>query len=229
MSPVVTEPLVLTENPFNPEPLTENPVVTELDFIGQRGPRAIIGGTHTQSIIEGRENIVHADIITHMLTNPTQVSLGSDYFPFDPEQVKTLMVTSLVEAILTSNGNIRSASIIGASWTNQSRIFVPGIHEDISGRDDVRSTVRNDVREADKLDTTVDGSSTDERNTASLQIEEYTPKSIFCKGIKKLDSRDRMNLANSLSVQTPDLVSFRDLTIQTDNILDQKAAALLPG
>ena len=34
--PVVTEPLTLTENPFNPESLTltENPVVTELDLIG---------------------------------------------------------------------------------------------------------------------------------------------------------------------------------------------------
>ena len=41
------------------------------------------------------------------------------------------------------------------------------MHGDISGRDDVRSTVRNDVREADKLDTTVDGPTTDERNTAS--------------------------------------------------------------
>ena len=28
MSPVVTEPLTLTENPFNPEPLIENPVIT---------------------------------------------------------------------------------------------------------------------------------------------------------------------------------------------------------
>ena len=46
MSPVVTK---------NPDPLTltENPVVTELNFIGQGGPRAISGGTHTQSIIEG--------------------------------------------------------------------------------------------------------------------------------------------------------------------------------
>ena len=44
MSPVVTE---------NPDPLTltENPVVTELDFIGQGGPRAISWGTHTQRII----------------------------------------------------------------------------------------------------------------------------------------------------------------------------------
>ena len=32
-----------------------------------------------------------------------------------------------------------------------------------------------------------------------------------------------MNLANSLRVQTPDLVSFRDSTIQTDNVLDQRS------
>ena len=155
MSPVVTE---------KPDPLTltENPVVTELDFIGQGGPRAISGGTHNQSIIEGGENIVHGDVITHMLTNPTQVLLESDYFPFDPEQANTTMVTSLVEALLTSNGNIRSASILGASRTNQSRIVAPGMHKYISSRDDIRSTVRNDVGEADKLDTTVDGYSTDE-------------------------------------------------------------------
>ena len=54
MNPVVTEPLTLKENPFNLEPLTENPVVTELDFIGQGGPQDISGETNTQSIIEGR-------------------------------------------------------------------------------------------------------------------------------------------------------------------------------
>ena len=110
MSPVVTEPLTLTENPFNPEPLTKNSVVTELDLIGQGGPWAVSGETHTQSIIEGRENIVHADVITHMFTNPTQVSLGSDSFSFDPEQAQTLMVTSLIEALLASNRNIRTTS-----------------------------------------------------------------------------------------------------------------------
>ena len=84
-----------------------------------------------------------------MLMNPTQVSLRSDSFPFDPEQAKTLMVTSLVEALLTSNGNIRTASILGASQNNQGRTFAPGMHEDISGRDNIRSTVHNDVDEAD--------------------------------------------------------------------------------
>ena len=55
MRPVVRKPLTITDNPFKPEPLTENPTVTELNVIGQGGSWAVIGGTHTQSIIEGRE------------------------------------------------------------------------------------------------------------------------------------------------------------------------------
>ena len=63
---------------------------------------------------------------------------------------------------------------------------------------------------------------TDEWNTPSSRIEESTPKSIFRKGIKQLDSSDQMNLANYLSVQTPDLVSFRHPTIQTYNVGDRR-------
>ena len=113
------------------------------------------------------------------------------------------MVTSLVEYFMVSNGNVRSAIIIGSSLPNQSRIFAPGMNEDISSRDDVRSTVRNDVGEADKLNATFERSSTDEWNMASSRIEEGTPESIFHKSVKQFDSSERMNLANSLSVQTP--------------------------
>ena len=35
-----------------------------------------------------------------------------------------------------------------------------------------------------------------------------------------------MNLMNSLSVQTPDLVSFRDPTIQIDNVLDRRSGGV---
>ena len=195
-----------------------DPVVTELNFIGQGGPWAVSGGTHTKSIIHGWETIVHSNVITHMLTNPDQMSLKSDSFPFEPDQAKTLMVTSLVESLLESNGNVRSASIIGASRPDQSRIFAPGMNKDISCRDYVRSTVRNDVGEADKLDATVEQSLSDEWNTESLLIEESTPKSIFRKVIKQLDSSDWMNLANYLSVQTPKLVSFSHPNIQTENV-----------
>ena len=164
-----------------------NPVVTELDFLGKGGPRAISGGTHTQSIIEGGENIVHGDVITHILTKPTQMSLESDSFPFDPEQAKTLMVTSLVESLLESNGNVRSTSIIGEIRPDKSRIFYPGMNKDISCRDYAQSIVRNDIVEADKLDATVEGSSTDEWNATSSQIEESTLKCSYRKVIKQLD------------------------------------------
>ena len=97
------------------------------------------------------------------------------------------------------------------------------MHEDISGRDNVRSTVRNDVRIADKLDTTVEGFTTDERNTASLRIVECTPKSIFVKEIKEFDLSSKMNLANSVPVKTPDLVYFRDLTVTTENVTDRRS------
>ena len=128
------------------------------------------------------------------------------------------MVASLVESFLRSNGNVRSESVIGASRPDQSRIIAPGMNEDISSRDDVRSTVQNDVGEADKPDATVEHSSADEWDTASLRIEESTQESVFHKFVKQLDSSERMNLANSLSVHTPELVSFRHPPMQTDNV-----------
>ena len=54
MKPVVTESLAITDNPFDTETLIENPIVTELNVIGQGGSRTVIGGTYNQSIIEGR-------------------------------------------------------------------------------------------------------------------------------------------------------------------------------
>ena len=42
------------------------------------------------------------------------------------------MVASLDEPFLASNGNVRSASIIGASRLDKSRIISPGMNKDIS-------------------------------------------------------------------------------------------------
>ena len=67
------------------------------------------------------------------------------------DRKSVVWVTYLIEALLASNGNIRLESILGASWTNQNSIFAPGMHKDISGRDYVRNTVRNDVRFADVI------------------------------------------------------------------------------
>ena len=218
MIPVVTEFLAITDNPFDTETLTENPVVTELNVIGQGGSRAVSGGTHTQSIIDGRKDIIHGDVIAQLITNHKQMSLKGNSFPFRKEQAQTLILTSLVEAILARNRNIGTTSILGARRPNHSQIFAPGMYENIYGKDNVQSTIRNDVREADKLDTTVDGPTTDERNTASLRIVECTPKSNFREEIKEFDSISHINLTNSVPVKIQDLVSFRDPTVNTDNV-----------
>ena len=149
------------------------------------------------------------------------MTLRSDYFQFNPLKAQTLMVAPLDEPFLASNGNVRSASIIGSSWPNQSRITAPGMNEDISSRNDFRSTVQSDVGEANKLDAAVQRSSSDEWNTASSRIVEDIPESIFRKVVKKFDSSERMNLAKSLSVQTPELVFLRHTPIQTDNVGEQ--------
>ena len=97
------------------------------------------------------------------------------------------------------------------------------MNEDISSRYDVRSTVRNDVGEADKLDADVQQFSTDEWNTASSQIEEGSPESIFRKVVKTFDSSEQMNLENSLSVQTPELVLLRHTPMKTENVGERRS------
>ena len=133
------------------------------------------------------------------------------------------MVASLDEHFLASNGDVRSAIIIGSSRPDQSRILVPGMNADISSRDDVRSTVRNDVGEADKLNAAVQRSLSDEWNTASSRIVEGSPESIFHKVVEKSDSSERMNLVKSLSVHTPELVLLRHTPMQTDNVGQQRS------
>ena len=99
---------------------------------------------------------------------------------------------------------------------NHSRIGTPFINKDIWSTDDALS-VRSDVGELDKLDTAVQQSSADERNTAPSQIEEGSLKSILPEISKEPNSSERMNLANSLGIQTPKLVSFGHPPMQTDN------------
>ena len=119
------------------------------------------------------------------------------------------MGAHLNEPFLESDGNVRSASIIGASRPYQSRIIAPGMNEDISSRDDVQSTVRSNVGKADKLDASVQQSLSDKWNAAPSRIVEGTAKSIFREIAKQSVSIERMNLANSLRVHTTELVLIR--------------------
>ena len=117
-----------------------DPVVTGIGIIGQGGSRTISGGSHTQSIVQGGENIIRRDVITHVLANSGKLTLESDSFSFDPLKAETLQVASLNEPFLASDGDVHLASIIGVSRPDQSRIVAPGMNEDISSRNDVRST-----------------------------------------------------------------------------------------
>ena len=76
--------------------------------------------------------------------------------------------------------------------------------------------------ETDKLNTAIQQSSTDKRNTAPSQIEEGIPKSFFTEIVEESNSSKWMNLANSLGVHTPKIVSFRHLPMHTDNVGHQR-------
>ena len=132
------------------------------------------------------------------------------------------MVAPLNEHFLARDEDKRSKSILGASRPNQIRIVAPGMNEDISSINDVRSTVRSDVGEADKLDNAVQRYLSDKWNAAPLLIIEGIPKSIFRDIVKNSDSSEQMNLANSLGVQTPELVLLRHTPMQTDSIGEQR-------
>ena len=53
-----------------------------------------------------------------------------------------------------------------------------------------------------------------------------SPKRIFREIVEKSDSSKQMNLANSLCVQTPELVLLRHPTTQTDNVGDQRGGGV---
>ena len=142
-------------------PTNMDPVLTGVGIIGQGGPRTISGGSISQSIVQGEGIIICSNVITHVLTKSSNMTLKSDSFPFDPLKAQTLMITPLTEPFLTSDRDLRSTSVIGSSRPDNSRIFAPFMNEDISSRDDVLSTVRSDIGETKKLNTAVQKSSTD--------------------------------------------------------------------
>ena len=60
----------------------------------------------------------------------------------------------------------------------------------------------------------------------SSGIIESAPKSIFIRESKQFDLSGKMNLANSVPVETLDLVSFRDPPIQTHDVTDGRSGGV---
>ena len=135
------------------------------------------------------------------------MSLKSKSFPFHKKEVLTLMFAPFLEAFLTRNGHIRTTGIIGTSRPDHSRIIAPGMHEDILSGNNVTTTVQSDVRVMEKLDTTVEAFTSNERNTESSVIIESAPESVFVKKSEQFDSSGRVNFANSVPVESPDLTT----------------------
>ena len=131
------------------------PVVTGVRIIGQGGPRAISGGSITLSIIHGGVGgIIRSNVITHVLTNSSEMTLKSDSFPFNPLKSQTLLIALLTKPFLDCDRDVLASSENGDSRPEHSRIGTPFVNKEIWSRDD-NVSVRSDVGEADKLDTAV--------------------------------------------------------------------------
>ena len=104
-------------------------------------------------------------------------------------------------------------------------MLAPTMIEDVPCRNDARSTVLSNVRKSDELDTTVDGLRTNENDTAGLRNEEDTPNGIFIENIKKFDSSNRVNFADSRGVKTPEIVPLRDSPVDTYDEPDNAGVA----
>ena len=154
----------------------------------------------------------------HVLTNSSKMTLKSYSFAFDPLKAQTLVIAPFKGTFLTSDRDVRSTSVIVASRPNHSRIGTPFTRKDISSGEDVFSTVQNIIDVSDKIDTAIQKSLNDNKNTAPSRIEEGSPKSIFTEIVEESNSSKQMNLANSLGVHTPKLVSFRHPPMQTDTV-----------
>ena len=72
--------------------------------------------------------------------------------------------------------------------------------------------------EEDKLDTIVQQSLTNERNAESPRIEEEILESVFSNIVEDSNSSERMNLANYLSIETPEIVHCGHPPIESDNV-----------
>ena len=78
----------------------------------------------------------------------------------------------------------------------------------------------------EKLDNTVEAFTSNERNTESSGIIESATESVFVKESEQFDSSGRVNFANSVPVEFPDLVSFRDPPVETHNVTDQRSGGV---
>ena len=74
------------------------------------------------------------------------------------------------------------------------------------------------MHEAEKHDIIVQQYPTNKGNTESSRIEKGSLESIFSKIVEESNSSERMNLADSASIESPKLVHFGHPPIETENV-----------
>ena len=154
-------------------------------------------------MINGGTGIISSNVVMDVLADSNKMIFKTDTFPLNPIKSQTLVIASQDESTLSSNRIIH----IGKSRIDHGRIGTPIVNKNICSVDD-NFSVRNDVDEADKLNTIIQQSPTNERNTESPRIEEEIIESVFSKIVEESNLSERINLANPLSVESPNLVDF---------------------
>ena len=137
-----------------------DPAVIGVGIIG-RGGRGI-----TQGMINGGTGIIEINVVTDVLTDSSKMIFKTDTFPLDPFKSQTLVIASQNEPTLSCNRIVRASSYIGNSRIDHGSIGTPIVNKNIWSVDD-NFSVRSDLDKANKLDTSVKRSPTNERNTAS--------------------------------------------------------------
>ena len=141
-----------------------DPDVIGVRIIG-RGGRGI-----TRGMINGGTGIISSNVVTGVLTDSRKMVFKRDTFPLNPFKSQTLVISLQDESTMSSNRVVRMSSDIGNSRIDHGRIGTPIVNENIWSVNDIFN-VRSDVGEADKIDTIVQQSLTNESNIASLRIE----------------------------------------------------------
>ena len=137
-------------------------------------------------IIRGT-SIISSNVITDVLTDSSNIILKSYSFLLNPLKSQTLVIASKNEPFLSCNRNVRVSSEIGNSRIYHGRIGTQIMNKNIWSVDD-NFTVQSDGGKKDKLDSSVQQSSTNERNTSFSRIEEESLKSVFSKIVKESNS-----------------------------------------
>ena len=168
-------------------------------------------------MINGGTGTISSNVVTDVLTDSNKMIFKTNTFPLSSFKSQTLVIASQDKSMLSSNRIVRMWSDTENSRIYHGRIGTPIVNKNIWSVYD-NFNVRSDVGEADKLYIIVQQSLTNERNTASPQIKEESLESVFSKIVEESNLGERMNLANSLSIEIPKIVHLGHPPMEKNNV-----------